>query len=197
MSRMPAARLLRCTFLLAVATPFAAVAHPGHGLDHALGQGILHPLTGLDHLLALLAVGLWAAQRGGTARWALPMGFLGLMTAGAFVGQSGIALPGTESVILASVLVLGLAVATARRAPLAVSGALTALFAMAHGYAHGSEMVSGAARGLYTGGFLAASALLMAAGLGGGILAARCRGERWLRWAGVGIAAGGLLCLAA
>ena len=43
------------------------------------------------------------------------------------------------------------AVATARRAPLAVSGALTALFAMAHGYAHGSEMVSGAARGLYTG----------------------------------------------
>ena len=197
MSRFPASRLFRCAFLLAIAAPCALQAHPGHGMDHGWGQGMLHPLTGLDHLLAMLAVGLWAAQLGGRARWVLPLGFVSVMSLGAMVGQSGVALPGVESMILASVFVLGLAIATARRAPLAVSGVLTALFALAHGYAHGSEMAAGAARGLYTAGFLGATVVLLGVGLAAGLWAARHRHEAWLRWAGFGIAAGGFLCLAA
>lgn len=31
--------------------------------------GFMHPLLGLDHLLAMLAVGLWAAQPGGNRLW--------------------------------------------------------------------------------------------------------------------------------
>lgn len=42
--------------------PALAFAHPGHG-DNGLMAGISHPLGGLDHLLAMLAVGLWAAQQ--------------------------------------------------------------------------------------------------------------------------------------
>ena len=48
-------------------TPALAFAHPGHG-DNGLLAGISHPLSGLDHLLAMLAVGLWAAQQHGVAR---------------------------------------------------------------------------------------------------------------------------------
>ena len=43
-----------------------ASAHPGHegaGFVH----GLLHPLGGLDHILAMVAVGLFAAQLGGRA----------------------------------------------------------------------------------------------------------------------------------
>jgi len=41
-------------------TPALAFAHPGHG-DSGLVAGISHPIGGLDHLLAMVAVGLWAA----------------------------------------------------------------------------------------------------------------------------------------
>ena len=103
--------------LLALLAPIAAQAHPGHSASSGWEQGMLHPLTGLDHLLAILAVGLWAARSGGNARAVVPLGFLGLMAGGAWVGRSGIALPGMESIVLASVLVLGLGVASARRLP--------------------------------------------------------------------------------
>ena len=36
-------------------------------------DGVLHPLLGADHVLAMLAVGLWAAQLGGRALWAVPL----------------------------------------------------------------------------------------------------------------------------
>ena len=64
---------MRLNTLLAAAalllTPALAFAHPGHG-DNGLVAGISHPLGGIDHLLAMLAVGLWAAQQKGSARWA-------------------------------------------------------------------------------------------------------------------------------
>lgn len=63
-------------------TPAVAFAHAGH--DHSgLMAGVAHPVTGLDHLLAMLAVGLWAAQQRGSARWALPLTFVGAMLLGA------------------------------------------------------------------------------------------------------------------
>lgn len=43
-------------------TPAIAFAHPGHG-DNGLIAGISHPIGGIDHLLAMVAVGLWAAQQ--------------------------------------------------------------------------------------------------------------------------------------
>ncbi|HRE53558.1 MAG TPA: HupE/UreJ family protein, partial [Candidatus Competibacter sp.] len=33
--------------------------------DHGFAAGLLHPLTGLDHLLAMVAVGLFAARAAG------------------------------------------------------------------------------------------------------------------------------------
>ena len=84
-------------------TPALAFAHPGHG-DNGLLAGISHPIGGLDHLLAMLAVGLWAAQQQGAARWALPCTFVGTMLLGGVLGFEGLSLPALESGIAASVL---------------------------------------------------------------------------------------------
>ncbi|MDF2796124.1 MAG: protein hupE [Pseudomonas orientalis] len=108
--------------------PALAFAHPGHG-DNGLVAGISHPLGGLDHLLAMVAVGLWAAQQKGNARWALPCAFVGTMLIGGMLGFEGLHLPALESGIAASVLALGLAVALAVRPPLFVAVGATALFA--------------------------------------------------------------------
>ncbi|MFO2463294.1 HupE/UreJ family protein [Pseudomonas sp. 15FMM2] len=144
-------------------TPAIALAHPGHG-DNGLMAGIGHPLGGLDHLLAMLAVGLWAAQQHGAARWALPCTFVGTMLVGGLLGFDGLALPALESGIAASVLALGLAVALAIRPPVAVAVAATALFALFHGVAHGLELPHMSSPWTYALGFVGATAALHAAG---------------------------------
>ena len=53
----------------------AALAHPGHA-PASFASGFAHPLGGLDHLLAMLAVGLYAARQPGAARLLLPTGFV-------------------------------------------------------------------------------------------------------------------------
>ncbi|GFM56749.1 HupE/UreJ family protein [Pseudomonas capsici] len=144
-------------------TPALAMAHPGHG-DNGLIAGLGHPIGGLDHLLAMLAVGLWAAQQQGAARWALPCTFVGTMLIGGLLGFAGLELPALESGISASVLALGLAVALAVRPPLALAVVATAVFAMFHGVAHGLELPDMSSPWAYAAGFVAATAALHAAG---------------------------------
>jgi urease accessory protein len=144
-------------------TPALAFAHPGHG-DNGLMAGISHPIGGLDHLLAMLAVGLWAAQQKGAARWALPCTFVGIMLLGGLLGFEGLNLPALESGIAASVFALGLAVALAVRPPLFMAVIATALFALFHGVAHGLELPEMSSPWAYAAGFVAATAALHAIG---------------------------------
>ncbi len=175
--------------------PTAAFAHTGVGPTHGLLHGFTHPLFGWDHLLAMFAVGLWAAQRGDRSVWLLPAVFVGTMVVGGLLGVVGVPVPGVEAGILASVLVLGGLIALAARFPLALGVAAVALFALFHGHAHGTEMpaaVSGVAYGL---GFAAATALLHATGILVVLAAQATIGERrhtWLRIAGASISAAGL-----
>jgi urease accessory protein len=157
------------------ATPAVALAHPGHGAPHdsAFAAGLMHPLLGLDHLAAMVAVGLWAAQLGGRMLWALPLAFAGTMVVGAGLGMAGVPLPLVEAGILTSLLVIGLAVAAARRLPAPGALALVALFALLHGHAHGTELQAGASAGLYVAGFVLTTALLHAAGIGAALGARR------------------------
>ena len=143
--------------------PAVAFAHPGHG-DNGWIAGISHPIGGLDHLLAMVAVGLWAAQQQGAARWALPCTFVGTMLLGGILGFEGLSMPALESGIAASVLALGLAVALAVRPPLAMAVGATALFALFHGVAHGLELPDMSSPWAYAAGFVLATAALHAAG---------------------------------
>src|SRR5512135_3708061 len=113
----------------------AASAHPGHAAAGFAG-GLAHPFLGVDHLLAMLAIGLWAAQQGGRALWAVPAAFVGAMLLGGALAWAGWMLPHVEAAIALSVLVTGLLIATERRAPVGVGIALAAVFAVFHGYAH-------------------------------------------------------------
>src|SRR5271170_4071160 len=99
---------------------------------HGFGSGFAHPLHGLDHILAMTAVGLWAGQLGGRARWLVPASFVGVMILGGALAMAGLRVPFTEEGILLSVLVLGILVAVAARFPLPASMAIVGLFAFFH-----------------------------------------------------------------
>ncbi|RJG10578.1 protein hupE [Pseudomonas cavernicola] len=144
-------------------TPAVAFAHTGHDTSGMLA-GVAHPITGLDHLLAMLAIGLWAAQQKGAARWALPVTFVASMLVGGLLGFEGFEIPFMETGIAASVLALGLLVAVAACLPMALSIGLTTIFALTHGVAHGLELPTLASPWGYVLGFVAATASLHAAG---------------------------------
>jgi urease accessory protein len=192
-----------CAFLLFLSLamfPQPLYAHPGHadtgGETGALLSGILHPLTGLDHLLAMIAVGLWAAQLGGRATLLVPASFVGVMMLGAVLGVSGVSLPYVESGIIASVLILGIAVAIAVRPPLYIAAAAAAgLLALFHGHAHGTELPVGMSALSYGTGFVVSTIGLHMAGIGLGL----CVQGRWRnqlpRAAGIAITAAGVLLL--
>lgn len=159
--------------LFLIVLPRVAFGHEGH--DHGAGgftSGIAHPLTGVDHLIAMLAIGLWAAQIGGRAVVALPAVFVSMMLAGGAIALSGVHVPAVEPGIIASVLVLGLLIAAAAKLPLGAGIIITTLFAFIHGAAHGQELGDSSPR-LFALGAMLASTLLHIAGalLGTGIKA--------------------------
>jgi urease accessory protein len=140
-----------------------ALAHSGH-FETSFAAGLLHPLTGLDHLLAMVMVGLWAGLAFQRYRWVCPAAFVGFMLVGFSYGSVGGGLPFAELLIIASLAVLGLALAFDFRPPLAIAAPMVALFAIGHGFAHGAEMTGGNAPG-FVAGFLITTALLHIAGL--------------------------------
>jgi len=185
---MKHSRILALTSLCLFAG--TASAHTGsHGLTGFV-SGLTHPLMGLDHLLAMIAIGLWAAQQGGRARWAVPAAFVGAMVLGGGLALAGLALPQVETGIAASVLVLGLLIATQRQWAVTVGMAIAAGFALFHGYAHGLEMPQAASPALYALGFVLATAFLHGVGIAGSLI-----GRHAIQLAGAAIAASGLAML--
>ncbi|WP_246519810.1 HupE/UreJ family protein [Ancylobacter lacus] len=175
-------------------SPSLAFAHPGHGEAAGLVHGFLHPVSGIDHVLAMVAVGLFAAHLGGRALWAVPASFVVLMAAGGALGMAGLALPHVELGIAASVIALGAAVALRSvRWPLAAAMAMVGAFAVFHGFAHGAEMPESASGLAYGAGFMAATALLHAAGIAFGFAIERLAMERAPR---LGQAVGALVAIA-
>ena len=113
--------------------PSLVHAHTGAGHGAGLLHGVGHPIGGLDHLLAMVAVGIWAAQHSGRAVWAVPATFVTVMVIGGAIGITGTAIPFVEEGIVISVLILGVLIAAAVRLPLSASAAIVGLFALFHG----------------------------------------------------------------
>nr|WP_272212137.1 HupE/UreJ family protein [Marinicella sp. W31]MDC2878042.1 HupE/UreJ family protein [Marinicella sp. W31] len=179
--------------LLAAAAPAFAHLNPvEHGSFMA---GFSHPLFGADHILAMVAVGIWAAMIGGRAMLAVPASFVITMGIGFALALTGFHLPFVEPAILASVVGLGLLVALAVKVPTPVSAAVVAVFALFHGFAHGSEL-GGAGAMSFGLGFMAGTALLHAAGVGLGIGLNRFGGMRLSRILGGATALAGIAMMA-
>ena len=185
---------------LGLASP--AFAHTGVGATHGFDHGFWHPLTGADHVLAMVAVGLFAANLGGRALWLVPATFVSVMAAAGAIGMSGLEIPFVETGIALSVLVLGLVLMTRLAPPVGVAMGLVGFFAIFHGHAHGAEMPADASGLSYGLGFLMATALLHAAGVGLGVAVAKAGnavsaplariGGGAMALAGVGLLAGWL-----
>lgn len=159
-------RLLAAAALLA---PVPALAHGAGDHVHGVVAGLMHPIGGMDHVLAMVAVGLWAGLMGGRAVLALPALFLGGMALGGVLGMEGIGLPMVEGGILASVIVLGVLVASAARVSLGLALPIVAAFGVLHGNAHGLELADGNGALGYAAGFLLATAALHGAGVLGAL----------------------------
>ena len=177
------------TLALAVLCLFAgtASAHTGAHTATGFAGGLAHPLLGLDHLLAMIAVGLWAAQQGGRALWAVPAAFVATMVLGGALAWTGMALPHVETAIALSVLVLGLLIATRSNVPVLAGMVIAAGFSLFHGYAHGLEIPQAASPALYVLGFMLATAFLHGVGIAGSLVSRHA-----MQATGVGIAASGL-----
>ena len=104
--------------LVSLILPGQAAAHIVKGEAVGFLSGFLHPISGWDHIIAMVAVGIWGAQLGRPAIWALPVTFPLVMAFGGFLGLIGLNLPGSEIAIALSGLCLGAAVAFEWRPPL-------------------------------------------------------------------------------
>lgn len=180
---------------LASVAAFPASAHTGTGLPGGFVSGFVHPLTGFDHLLAMVSVGLWGAFLGRPLIVALPVIFPTVMVLGAALGMADVPIPATEIGIALSVLVLGLAIAAAWKAPVWVACVIVGVFAIFHGYAHGRELPSAADPIGYAVGFVLATGLLHVSGIGLGLLNHHRGGVAVTRTLGGAVAICGLVFL--
>jgi urease accessory protein len=189
MSR-PTARPLAVLLVLLAAG--AAQAHTETAAANGFVAGLLHPLLGPDHLLAMVAVGIWGAALGAPLIWALPVVFPLLMVVGGVLGIAGVPMPMVETGIAVSVILLGLAILAAWRAPMAVALGLVALFGVLHGHAHGTELPTAASPAAYATGFVLCTGLLHLGGIALGLLHNMPRGAAVLRGIGGAMAAAGV-----
>jgi urease accessory protein len=175
--------------------PLTALAHVEGGAAGGFLSGFSHPISGLDHVLAMVAVGLWGAQLGAPAIWLLPVAFPIMMAFGGLLGLSGVELPAVELGIALSAVILGALILGAIRLPLVAALLVVGFFAVFHGHAHGTEMSPGQSAILYSIGFVIATGLLHAAGIGIGLIQRWNAGRVALRGAGSFVMAGGLFFL--
>jgi urease accessory protein len=150
-------------------TAVPAFAHVGQGHVVGFAYGFAHPLSGLDHIIAMVAVGLYAANLGGRNLWLVPSAFVATMIFGGILGYSGFPLPLVEMGIGLSVVVMSMAVSAGFNLPTLGAMALVSLFALFHGHAHGSEGVELTSFLPYAAGFIIATTLLHLAGIGLGL----------------------------
>ncbi|WP_321389280.1 HupE/UreJ family protein [uncultured Desulfuromusa sp.] len=172
--------------------PSLAMAHTGIGDTSGFMHGFSHPVYGVDHLLAMVAVGLWAAQQGGRATWIVPGAFVSVMILGGMLGFSGWPVVFLEAGILTSVLVMGILIVGAFRFPTRVSVLIVGFFALFHGYAHGAEMPASLGAVSYSLGFALSTAIIHSVGIIAGLGLQKLQIEKMARYAGGAIMLSGI-----
>jgi urease accessory protein len=176
--------------------PADAWAHTAQGTLGGFASGFSHPIFGYDHLLAMLAVGLWGVQLGGSSIWTLPVVFPLIMAVGGFAGAAGVGLPGVELMIQLSMVGLGLAIALNLRPPEWAAILAVGIFAVFHGHAHGTELPAAANPVAYGVGFVLATGMIHLVGIGFGLAVGSLFDGKVTRGAGALIASTGLYFVA-
>ncbi len=184
------------TALLALSATDASAHHAEWMTGRPFVQGLAMPLHGIDHILVAVAVGLVAARLGGGALWGVPGVFAVFMLVAGILNVNGVAVPGVELAILASILVLGVVLARERPLPPALGIVLVALLAGVQGSALIASPASpepGWSLARFAAGCIAAALAVVASGVGLGLGLERLRRREVVRYAGVTIMAAGVL----
>jgi urease accessory protein len=181
--------------LCILALPTAVTAHPIKGVGDFYA-GMLHPLTALEFVLPWIALALFAGQQGRKAA---------LLTLGIFplALMSGAALATTvqppswvAAMNLATIPLLGLAVALAYSCPNTITIALVTVVGLLHGLANGAEVTATMSAWRFIPGLACAAILVLAYGIG----LVRSLQKPWtriaVRVAGSWIAAAGIMVCA-
>jgi urease accessory protein len=159
---------MRALQLVAITLGTAVMVSPANaavGPFASFTTGIAHPISGIDHILVMVTVGVWGVLAGGRALWVWPTVFVATMLIGFAAAALGLQLPWVAAAVSSSIIVLGLLVALAVKAPVGLGAVLVGLFAFFHGHAHGTEAMA-ASLVAYGAGFALATAGLHAAGIG-------------------------------
>jgi len=187
-------------FILAILTLgtacWVSAAHAAVEPLASFATGFANPVAGIDHILAMVTVGVWGVLAGGRALWVWPAVFVATMLTGFAAATLGLQLPWVPAAVSSSIIVLGLMVALAVRAPVWLGAVLVGLFALFHGHAHGTEAVA-ASLLAYGAGFALATAGLHAAGIGLALAAAGSMGKRAVQAVGALTVLGGLALIGA
>ena len=180
-------------FFILACTCSAVWAHTdAAGLAGGFVSGFLHPIAGADHVIAMVAVGLWGVFLGSPAIWLLPVVFPMVMALGGALGVAGVPIPGIETGIALSGVVLGLMVLFKVKPPIWIAAVIVGFFAIFHGHAHGTELPDAATPLIYSVGFVIGTGLLHLCGIAFGELSRFSWGTKLVQAGGGVIAALGL-----
>ncbi len=149
--------------LCILSLPASAHTPPAGGAGD-WASGLSHPFSGLDHLLAMLTIGIWAAQREGRSSLVPPIGFVIGGAAGLVAGAVFDAPVTAPALLATSVWMLGACTALAARAGSGFAASIALAAGCLHGHAHTAGLVACASPATFAAGFVVATALLHATG---------------------------------
>lgn len=186
-------RLAAASFFALAASAHAAhgeLAGLGNGRFAAFGDGIIHVTAWSAPLVAAVAVGLWCMAFPWRRAWLLPVAYAAAVAAGAYQGAGASLTPALGTLVVATVILLGMLVYGARILPMVVALAIAVAFGAVHGYAHGAHAGAVPFREFVMGAAVATLGLSIA-GMALGLML-RIASRFGMRVAGAAIAAAGL-----
>lgn len=130
---------------LAIDASPALAHHPNGGeIPSTLIEGFLsglgHPVIGIDHLVFVIAIGLVAAL-GKKLSVVIPAVFVLATAVGTLIHLQSISLPVVETIVSASVLLIGIFIARKERTNLILLTIISAIAGIFHGYAYGESII--------------------------------------------------------
>ncbi|MEM1294281.1 MAG: HupE/UreJ family protein [Verrucomicrobiota bacterium] len=179
-------RLSWVPFAIAALFLSAPLVHAHHVMDtdrNPLVGGFSLPFHGADHLMAMVAVGLFAATTA-VRQWVFPASFLAFMLIGMVMGFARLSIPFVETGIWVSVVALGLILAVLGKMPNRIVAFLIAGFGIFHGYACGADLPNVWSPWAFGTGLVACTIAMIGVGFGLGLLLTKWDEKKGLRVAG-------------
>ncbi|MCB1788535.1 MAG: HupE/UreJ family protein [Chromatiaceae bacterium] len=167
---------------LLLTASFPAFAHHAMGgmtpqtFDQGLLSGLAHPVIGLDHFAFLVVAMLLTAAMKGSARYIVPLAFVGATIGGTALHLGAADIPMSETLVALSVVIGGVLVLTRHYPGAFALGALFAVAGILHGYAYGESIVGAEATPLLA--YLIGFAAIQYALIIGGVLGLQKLAER-------------------